>query len=83
MHAQRVPHHSVLVTLEADDAGLVAEFVRTQLSAGVLQLQDVSIPRGTRVHLAQAQIFVSILDTGSCVGRTLPWTCDRTSRVSE
>ena len=66
------PHHFVFVTLEADDAAPVAASVRTQLAAGVLQLQDVSVPRRTGLHLTQTHIFISGLHAGRCTGGTLP-----------
>lgn len=68
-----VPHHFVFVTLEADDAAPVAAaVVRTGLSAGVLQLQDAPVHRGTGLHLPQTLVRVSDLPTGRGAGGTLP-----------
>lgn len=77
-----VPHHFVFVTLEADDAAPVAASIRTGLAAGVLQLQDISVPRRTRHHLPQTQIFISHLQTRRCTGGTLPCFCHEVSRGS-
>lgn len=78
-----ITHHFVFVTLEADDAAPVADSIRTGLAAGVLQLQDTSVPCRTRLHLPQTHIFISSnLHTGRWTGGTLPWTCHKVSRVS-
>lgn len=76
------PHHFVFVTLEADDAALVAASIGTHLAAGVLQLQDISVPRRTRLHLPQIHIVLSGLQTGRCTGGTLPCTCREASTGS-
>lgn len=72
-------HHFVFVTLEADDAAAVAASVRTGLTAVVLQLQDVSIPRRAGRHLTQTQVIFAHLQTGRCTGRTLPGAWVKTS----
>lgn len=71
----RVTHH--FFTLEADDAGPGAICTRTGLAAGVLEVQDIGVQRGTGLDVAQTYILIANLHTSRCTGRTRPRACRR------
>ena len=67
-----IPYHFVTVTFEAYDGALIPLSTGTHLSVGVLEYKDVLVPLWGRLGLSQTHIMLPTLQTGRCVGRTLP-----------
>lgn len=69
-NSPRVTHH--FFTLEADDAGPISVHVRTGLAAGVFEIQNISVQRGTRLDVAQTHRLIAKFHTSRSTGRTRP-----------